>query len=539
MITITFYSYKGGVGRSLALANIASRLSEFNKKVCLIDFDLEAPGLQYKFTFNQSDQIKKGIVDYIYSYSNEGDLPKSIIEYTLKLETFNENNPIFLIPAGKSDSKNYWRKLSLINWHQLLYENENGLAFFLDLKEKIKKEINADFLLIDSRTGISEMSGVALSLMADEVVVVAANNTENLYGAKKIISSISDPANSILGKLPKITFVLSRIPFTDKPFDKVKEQFLINRIKKNFDDLYTDDIVIVHSDRELEEDEKLKINSESDDGISPISKDYLKLFGKIIERHLTPDEIQKFNTIKQAERLYRLAVNKENISDQIELVSEAIRIVPTNMEYYLFRANAYESLKVYDKALGDYLKVLEIDKNNSNAIRSIGDLYFDLGDFDKSFEYYNILINNNPRDHYPHFRKALIYDKLGDKAKELEEYKKALELNPDDGDIYNNLSTHFREEGNIDKAFEYIYKALELNPLSAFAFSTLAEIYGSINKTNEFYLNLELALINKGEDDEDLEEAISKEEVYKKYYNDERFKKLMEKYNISIANITD
>ncbi|MBK7057003.1 MAG: AAA family ATPase [Leptospiraceae bacterium] len=43
MKTVTFYSYKGGVGRTLALANIAMRLSEFGKKVCILDFDLEAP----------------------------------------------------------------------------------------------------------------------------------------------------------------------------------------------------------------------------------------------------------------------------------------------------------------------------------------------------------------------------------------------------------------------------------------------------------------------------------------------------------------
>ncbi len=49
MKTITFYSYKGGVGRTLALANVAMRLSEFKKKVCMIDFDLEAPGLHHKF----------------------------------------------------------------------------------------------------------------------------------------------------------------------------------------------------------------------------------------------------------------------------------------------------------------------------------------------------------------------------------------------------------------------------------------------------------------------------------------------------------
>jgi len=45
---ITFYSYKGGTGRSMALANIACILAEQQtaargKGVLMIDWDLEAP----------------------------------------------------------------------------------------------------------------------------------------------------------------------------------------------------------------------------------------------------------------------------------------------------------------------------------------------------------------------------------------------------------------------------------------------------------------------------------------------------------------
>ncbi len=83
MRTITFYSYKGGVGRSLALANIATRLAEFKKQVCLLDFDLEAPGLHYKFATqlaNNTKKINKGIVDYIYEFTSEGTVPDSLRE---------------------------------------------------------------------------------------------------------------------------------------------------------------------------------------------------------------------------------------------------------------------------------------------------------------------------------------------------------------------------------------------------------------------------------------------------------------------------
>ena len=47
---ITFYSYKGGVGRSMAVANVAVLLSrDFNRDVVVVDWDLEAPGLHRFF----------------------------------------------------------------------------------------------------------------------------------------------------------------------------------------------------------------------------------------------------------------------------------------------------------------------------------------------------------------------------------------------------------------------------------------------------------------------------------------------------------
>lgn len=46
---VTFYSYKGGVGRTFALANVAVLLAKRGKRVLLMDWDLEAPGLHRYF----------------------------------------------------------------------------------------------------------------------------------------------------------------------------------------------------------------------------------------------------------------------------------------------------------------------------------------------------------------------------------------------------------------------------------------------------------------------------------------------------------
>jgi Mrp family chromosome partitioning ATPase len=46
---ITFYSYKGGTGRSMALANVAWILALNGRRVLTMDWDLEAPGLHRYF----------------------------------------------------------------------------------------------------------------------------------------------------------------------------------------------------------------------------------------------------------------------------------------------------------------------------------------------------------------------------------------------------------------------------------------------------------------------------------------------------------
>ncbi|HWK06623.1 MAG TPA: AAA family ATPase [Puia sp.] len=372
MKTITFYSYKGGVGKSLALANIAKRLCEFNKKVCLIDFDLEAPGLPYKFPDSfHSDTIKKGLVDYIFEFTSTGVLPGGISDFIFPLDMGKNKSPLFLLPAGNVGSPEYWKKLSSINWYELLYENSNGMGFFLDMKDKIRKEIQPDFLLIDSRAGISEMSGISISLFADEVVIVAVNNKENLEGARKIIQSITKEENLLIDLPPKITLVLSRIPFTNSPIDRSKEQIFIEKMNKEFSEVYTDEIIVVHSDRELEEFERLKIGNEKEEGEISIANDYLKLFERVTQNDLTEGDKKRFAAIKEANRLYSLALKKDNPKETIDLLSQAINLNKENIHFFISRSVAYIEIKNYNKAMEDLKYVLSIDKNNIAAIEGI------------------------------------------------------------------------------------------------------------------------------------------------------------------------
>lgn len=537
MKTITFYSYKGGVGRSLALANIATRLAEFGKKVCLLDFDLEAPGLHYKFSAllnSQKIEITKGVVDYIYRFANEGILSSKISEFAYSFYNFTKSSTTetetILIPAGDTNSSDYWKKLTAINWNDLLFENSSGITFLLNIKEKIKNEISPDYLLIDSRTGISEMSGITLSLLADDVVVITSNNRENLEGAKKIIKSITNPENNIFGRVPKITFILSRVPFTEKPEDKAKEQTLIGKIEREFGQLINE-VNIIHSDRELEEDEQIKIGFEKDGVYPQISRDYLKIFEKLTLEDFTEDQKSKFESIKQAERHYLWAVEESEILKKLDYINKAIELNPQNKEFFLYRASIYEKLENKENVIIDCERAIYLDTSNIKAYELKGKTLLKLNDLQNSREAFESILrfDENHIGAKLGLAEIYFYEKNYDAA--LTTYNEIINLDSENAIAYTGKANINILTNNYLAALEEVYQALSYDAEYVPALTTLAEINARLKNTNEFYLNLERALKI---DVKWTEVFIRTRKLQEYFINDKRFERLIEKYDLHL-----
>ena len=64
MYVTTFYSFKGGVGRSMALANAAVELAQRGRRVLTVDFDLEAPGLDTFDVLRPPEEVP-GIIEFV------------------------------------------------------------------------------------------------------------------------------------------------------------------------------------------------------------------------------------------------------------------------------------------------------------------------------------------------------------------------------------------------------------------------------------------------------------------------------------------
>src|SRR5215207_7288616 len=99
MHTVTFYSFKGGVGRTMALVNAAAELTLRHKRVLIVDFDLEAPGIQ-TYGPSSSGPEALGVVDYVSKYIETGIAP-DVRDYVSSYEL--NGRSIFLMGAGRQD----------------------------------------------------------------------------------------------------------------------------------------------------------------------------------------------------------------------------------------------------------------------------------------------------------------------------------------------------------------------------------------------------------------------------------------------------
>ncbi len=128
------------------------------------------------------------------------------------------------------------------------------------------------------------------SLLPDKVVFFIVNNMENIEGASQILRSIQKVERLPDQKPIDITFALTRIPTSETDEDRKRENQIVENIKallnKNTEDLENQlniqDISILHSDRELELSESLRLNQEKISRDIPLLRDYLDLFSKII-----------------------------------------------------------------------------------------------------------------------------------------------------------------------------------------------------------------------------------------------------------------
>jgi cellulose biosynthesis protein BcsQ len=259
---VTFYSYKGGTGRSMALANFAWILAASGKKVLVLDWDLEAPGLHRYFRpFLTDPELADtdGLIDAIWALAGTAletaqatSTPSLNDDYERVVEAledatrrlrpidraadasaapparivktsrrnskapaprtslpqlFPSGGSIDLIGAGRQ-GPTYSVRVNTFGW-QRFYELDG--ARLLDHAKRYLRS-TYDWVLIDSRTGVSDTAGICTIQMPDTVVACFTPNRQSVSGVSEVLNWIrSHKSATIDGSAIRFFPVATRI----------------------------------------------------------------------------------------------------------------------------------------------------------------------------------------------------------------------------------------------------------------------------------------------------------------------------------------
>jgi cellulose biosynthesis protein BcsQ/tetratricopeptide (TPR) repeat protein len=201
---VTFYSYKGGTGRTMALANTAWILAANGNRVLTVDWDLEAPGLHRFFhPFLKPALLSgaRGVIDLITDYQEAvlqpADRPADWYHDYARARThaisldweFPGEGSLDFLPAGQQQNREYSTTLYGLDWDDF-YNRYGGGQFFDALKDDMRRHY--DYVLIDSRTGLSDTADICTVQMPDTLVVCFTLSDQSIDGAARVARYIDD-----------------------------------------------------------------------------------------------------------------------------------------------------------------------------------------------------------------------------------------------------------------------------------------------------------------------------------------------------------
>ncbi|MGV9455106.1 tyrosine-protein kinase family protein [Streptomyces sp. NPDC003635] len=192
---VTFYSYKGGVGRTMALANVGWILASGGHRVLVVDFDLEAPGLHrylQPLLIDADLRSTDGILELVQGYVREVLRPPSedepddadwlrtwlrptryVTGTGLRLPS---GGRLDLMPAGRQERR-YSAAVASFNWSRF-YDVLGGGILLQTLRERLTAAY--DYVLIDSRTGVTDTTTICTVVLPDILVACFAPSLQSV-----------------------------------------------------------------------------------------------------------------------------------------------------------------------------------------------------------------------------------------------------------------------------------------------------------------------------------------------------------------------
>ena len=192
----TFYSYKGGVGRTLLAANMAVALARQGKTL-LWDLDVEAPGLHRINELRSAVPVKDGFFDWLIRWQTNKTRPPGPEDLKL-FDSFVYETPfknLALMPAH-ADQADAAQQYFQIDWADLLSADpERARDLFDELIDHLG-DLGYRYVLLDSRTGLTDLGALISGAIPDATILVGGYAQQNLAGMAQVWKGLKKNATA-------------------------------------------------------------------------------------------------------------------------------------------------------------------------------------------------------------------------------------------------------------------------------------------------------------------------------------------------------
>ena len=202
---IAFYGFRGGAGRSLALAHVATLLARRGARVAAVDLDLEAPGLHV--LLDVPSPSDGGAADLLRAAAMG-----EVIDAKAHVRPSplgQGSGQLFVVPAGAITPRYLavLEELGVGMWHAT--DRPNPVRQAVESLRDVQPDLDA--VLVDCRTGFSGMAASVLFHVAD-VAVVFFPLSEQVWEGISIVLDAAKAARQFREGRPALLFVPSIVP---------------------------------------------------------------------------------------------------------------------------------------------------------------------------------------------------------------------------------------------------------------------------------------------------------------------------------------
>jgi hypothetical protein len=208
MLRVTFYSYKGGTGRTLAMLNVAALLAERGRRVLLVDLDLEAPGLDFaaltRSATGPPDPKRPGVSDFLFDRQSSSATPIDTYINPIITEHFHDRLQVMTVGT---------RGVEFARTVEDIFREPQGDSahLFALLNAEIEAFIAPDYVFFDSRTGLADVAGVCTMELPDVVVAFCGLSEQNVDGMAWALAQMREYWQAVSRDVATL-LVLSPVP---------------------------------------------------------------------------------------------------------------------------------------------------------------------------------------------------------------------------------------------------------------------------------------------------------------------------------------